>query len=75
MSWKESLLVLHKILILFVNTLTANGKYSLLNRDNLTQPIQILLSEKQKSFFSIFLCILEIYIKFGIVSKEDRPQR
>ena len=43
-----SLLVLCKILRLFVNTLTADDKYSLLNRDNLTQPIQILVSQKQK---------------------------
>ena len=40
MSWKKSLLVICKILGLFINTLTADDKYSLLNRDNLTQPIQ-----------------------------------
>ena len=33
-----------------VNTLTANDKYTLLNRDNLTQPIQIHLSQKEKTF-------------------------
>ena len=42
------------MLRLFVNTLTADEEYSLLNRDNLTQPIQILISQKQK-FFSEFL--------------------
>ena len=47
------MLVLSKILRLFVNTLTADDKYSLLNRDNLTQAIQILLSQKQKNF-SVF---------------------
>ena len=26
---------------LFINTLSADGKYSLFNRDNLTQPIQM----------------------------------
>ena len=57
------MLVLCKILSLFVNTLTADDKYSLLNTDNLTQPIQILLPQK-KNFFSVLLCILEIYIKF-----------
>ena len=40
MSWKKSLLVICKILGLFINTLTADDKYSLLNRDNLMQPIQ-----------------------------------
>ena len=44
------MLVLCKILGLFVNTLTDNDKYCLLYRDNLTLPIQILLSEKQKTF-------------------------
>ena len=34
-SWKMSLLVIWKILGLFINTLTADGKYSLFNRDNI----------------------------------------
>ena len=42
--------MLCKILRLFVNTLTANDKYSHLNRDNLRQASQILLSKKQKPF-------------------------
>ena len=52
------MLVLCKILRLFLNTLTDDDKYSLLYRDNLMQPIQILLSQKQKTlsqFFSAFL--------------------
>ena len=48
------MLVLCKILRLFVNTLTDDDKYSLLYRDNLTQPIQILLSQKQKTFAQFF---------------------
>ena len=43
---------------LFVNTLTADDKYSLLNRDTLRQPIQILVPEKKKfssQFFSEYL--------------------
>ena len=54
-SWKKSLLVICKIVGLFVNTLVAD-EYSLLNIDNLTQPIQMQLSQKQKTlskFFSI----------------------
>ena len=43
-----SLLVTHKSLSLFVNTLTADDKYSLLNKDNLAQPIQMQLSTKKK---------------------------
>ena len=36
------------------NTVTAVYKYSLLNRDNLTQPIQMQLSKKQKNFSEFF---------------------
>ena len=57
------MLVLCKILRLFVDTMTDDDKYSLVYRDKLTQPIQILLSQK-KDFFLIYLCIFEIYIKF-----------
>ena len=46
-SWKKSMLKLCKILRLFVNTWTDDDKYSLLYRENLMQPIQILLSQKQ----------------------------
>ena len=49
LSWKRSLLGTCKILRFFVNTLAADDKYSLLNRDNLTEPLQILLSEKPKA--------------------------
>ena len=39
-----------KILRLFVNTLTAEGKYSGLNRENLMQPSQMHFTQKQKTF-------------------------
>ena len=48
------MLVLWKSLRQFVNTLTDDDKYSLLYRDNLTQTIQILLSQKQKTFSQFF---------------------
>ena len=57
-----------KIVGLFVNTLTADDKYSLLNNHNLTQPIQMQLSQKQKTF-STFFCIFEIYVKLCTFSK------
>ena len=40
MSHKKSVLVRPKALELFVNKLSADDKYSLLNRDNLAQPIR-----------------------------------
>ena len=53
------MLVLWKSLRLFVNTLTDNDKYCLLYRDNLTQTIQILLSQKQKTFSEFFSAFLK----------------
>ena len=55
---KRSLLVIGKIVGLFFNTLTAGQKYSLLNKDKLTQPIEMQSSLKRKTiseFFSTFL--------------------
>ena len=67
LSWKKSLLVICKIVRLRVNTLTADENHSLLNRDNLTQPIQILLSEKQKAFlkFSFAFSKYAVFEKCG----------
>ena len=58
------MLVLCKIFRLFVNTLTDKDKYCLLYRDNLTQPIQILLSQKKKTFSQFFSGFLKSTINF-----------
>ena len=42
------------MLRLFVNTLTAHDKYSLLSRNNLIQRIQLHFSQKQKTFSEVF---------------------
>ena len=60
-----SLLVIYKIVRLFVNALTTDDKHYLLNRDNLTQPIQMKLSQNQKNF-SDFFCVFKIYVKFNV---------
>ena len=49
-SWKKFLLVICKVLRVFVNTLAADDKYSVLNRDNLLQDVQMQLSQKRKTF-------------------------
>ena len=54
-----TLKVIQKILRLFVNILTVNDKHYLLNRDNLTQPIQMQLSKKQKTFSEFFFQFLK----------------
>ena len=67
------MLVLWKILRLFVNTLTDDDKYCLLYRDNLTQPIQILLSQKQKTFPEFFSAFLQSQLNFEHSRKKDDP--
>ena len=56
--------MIQKILRLFVNTLTVNDKHYLLNRDNLTQQIQMQLSEKQKTFSEFFFPVLKSILNF-----------
>ena len=68
------MLVLCKILSLFVNTLTADDKYSLLNSDNLTQSIQTLLSQKKKTFSQFFSSFLKPTLNFEHFRKKDDPQ-
>ena len=67
------MLVICKISRLFPNTLSADGKYSLLNRDNLTQPIQMQLSQKQKTFSEFFFAFLKYVLNFKDISKKDNP--
>ena len=64
MRWKESLLVIHKIIRLFVNTFSADDKHYVLNRDILTQPIQIQLSQNQKVFSKFLLAFLKSVLNF-----------
>ena len=59
-----------KISRLFPNTLSAHGKYSLLNRDNLTQPIQMQLSRKQKTFSVFFSAFLKSNLNFEHIQKK-----
>ena len=67
------MLVLCKILRLFVNTLTDDDKYSLLYRDNLTQQIQILLSQKPTTFSQLFSEILKRTLNFEHFQKKYDP--
>ena len=49
MSSKNLLLFTCQVLGLLVKTLAADDKYLALNRDNLTIPIQVVVSEKKKN--------------------------
>ena len=62
-----------KISNLFPNTLSADGKYSLLDRDNLTQEIQMELSEKQKTFSEFFSSFLKSSLNLEHFQKTGDP--
>ena len=59
MSWKKSAFVRSKIIGLFVNTLTAEYKYSRRNMQTFAQQVQTPLSLKQKTFSWFFTAFLE----------------
>ena len=59
---------------MFVNTLTADDKYSLLNRDNLTQPIWTILSQKHKAFSGFFLAFSKSTLNFEHFQNKDDPR-
>ena len=58
---------------MFVNTLTADDKYSPLNRDNLIQPIRTQLSQKQQAFSEFFLAFSKSTLNFENFEKKDDP--
>ena len=62
--------MIHKILRLFVNILRVDEKHYLLNKDNLTEPIQIQLSQKQKTFCEFFFAFLKSIINLNIFQKK-----
>ena len=75
MSQKKSVLVRRKALELFVNTLSADDKYSLLNRDNLAQPIRTQLSQKQKAFSQFFSAFSKSALNLKYFQKKHDPHR
>ena len=72
---KKSLLLTYQILGLLVNTLPTDEKYPVLNRDNLTIPIQMQLSRKQKTFSQFFAAFLKSSLKFKSFGEKDDRQR
>ena len=55
------------------NTLTVDDKHYLLNTDNLRKPIQIQLSQKQKTFSEFFFAFLKSILNFKHLPKKDDP--
>ena len=52
---------------------TADDKYSLLNRDNFTQPIQIFVSQIEKTFSQFLSAILISTLNFEHFQKKENP--
>ena len=50
--------------------MTADGKYSFLNRDNLKQPVHMKLSQKWKTFSRIFFAVLKSALNFENFQKK-----
>ena len=70
LSLKKSLLLTCHILALVFITLGADEKYPVLNRDNLTIPIQMQLSKKQKTFSEFFVELSKSKLNFKHFEKE-----
>ena len=64
-----------QIVGLLVNTFPANEEYPVLNRDNLTIPIQKQLSQKQKTFSEFFSAFLKSRWNFEHFKKKDDLHR
>ena len=56
-----------------VNTLASDEEYPALNRDNLTIPIQMQISQKQKNFSAFFAEFLKSKLNFEHFEKKDDP--
>ena len=53
--------------------MSADDKYSLLKRDNLTQPIRTQLSQKQKPFYQFLLAFSKYALNLEHFQKKDDP--
>ena len=67
------MLVLCKFLKLLVKRLTDDEKYSLLYRENFTQPIEMVVSKKRKLFSQFFFAFLKSILNFQHFQKKDDP--
>ena len=65
--------LISKILRLVLKTLRVEEKHYLLARENLTQPVQMQLSEKQKTFLEYLFAFLKSILNFKHLPKKDEP--
>ena len=71
LSCKKSTLVKFKIVGFFVNTLTADDKYSSRNIQNLTQELQTAIYQKQKTSYRIFITYLKSRRSSDVFAQKD----
>ena len=71
MITSKPLVLTSKILLNLVNTLAVDEMYSFLNRDNLTIPIQMQLSQKQKKFSQFLATFLKSKLNLEYFRKKD----
>ena len=62
-----------KILRMFVKTLRVDEKHYLLNKDNLTETIQMQLSQKQKTFWEFFFAFLKSILNSKYLPRKYDP--
>ena len=74
-SFEKSLFFTCQILGLLVNTLAADEMYPVRNRDNFTIPIQMQLSQKQKTFSQFFAVFLKFRLNFEYFETKYAPLR
>ena len=75
MNWKKSLFLTCQILGLLLNTLAADEKYPVLNRDNLTIPIEMQLSQEEKRFSPVLAALSKSSLNVEHFEKKDDPHR
>ena len=66
-------LIRSDILVLLVNTLTANYEYCRNNRDNLPLPVQMQLSAKLKRFPGFYIIFFDSALNFECFKETNQP--
>ena len=72
---KKSLLLTPQSLGLLVNTFPVDGKYLVLNKDNLAILIQIQLFQKRNTFSQFLAAFLQSKLNFESFEKKYDPRR
>ena len=73
MSWKKSVLLTCQILGLLVKEMATDGNYNVLDRDNLTIPTEMQLSQKPKKVPQSFAAFLKSRFNLEHFETEDEP--